>query len=196
MNSFMNSESTIPYFSSRPRNVEMAGSFVKILAESLEMDEDKPHFFKAQWKQDGLLVLVARLILGTVFIYASMDKIAHPEAFAEVVHNYQILPDALVNLTAIVLPWLELVTGAFLVIGLFREGTVSIVTLLLTLFFGAVIFNLARGLDIHCGCFHTSTQLTDGTSMSWYVFRDSLFLLTALYLFFCTFRGRRQKAGM
>ncbi|MCF8142398.1 MAG: DoxX family membrane protein [Deltaproteobacteria bacterium] len=160
------------------------------------MDEDKPHFFKAQCKRDGLLVLVARLILGAVFIYASMDKIAHPEAFAEVVHNYQILPDALVNLTAIVLPWLELVTGAFLVIGLFREGTVSIVTLLLTIFFGAVIFNLARGLDIHCGCFHTSTQLTDSTSMSWYVFRDSLFLLTALYLFFRTFRGRRQKAGM
>jgi len=158
------------------------------------MVEDQMGFFNRQWNQDGPLYLVARLVLGAVFIYASIDKIAHPEAFAKDVYNYQILPDALINLTAIGLPWLELVIGIFLLIGLFREGSVSIVTLLLIVFFSAVVFNLARGLDIHCGCFHTSAQGTDGAPMAWYVLRDGLFLLPALYLFYRTFWEEREMA--
>jgi len=154
------------------------------------MAEHQTGFFRRQWKQDGLFALCARLILGAVFIYASIDKIAHPAAFAKVVYNYQILPDFLINLTAIVLPWLELVLGLFLIIGLLREGSVCIVTVLLMVFLGAMIFNLARGLDIHCGCFSTSTDGTNNVPMAWYVFRDGLFLLPAFYLFFHTFRAQ------
>jgi len=139
--------------------------------------------------------LIARLILGAVFIYASIDKIGHPAAFAKDVYNYQILPDVLINLTALVLPWLELILGIFLLVGLFREGTAWIATLLLGVFFGAMVFNLARGLDIHCGCFHTSAQGTDSAPMAWYVFRDGLFLIPAVYLFFRTVREKLQAAG-
>jgi uncharacterized membrane protein YphA (DoxX/SURF4 family) len=158
------------------------------------MSEGRTGFFKVQWKQDGPLALLARLILGAVFIYASMDKIAHPAAFAKAVYNYQILPDVLINLTAIILPWLELILGLFLIIGLFREATVYLVTVLLAVFLGAILFNLARGLNIHCGCFTTSMQGTNNAPMVWYVFRDSLFLLPALFLFYRNFRGRRQEA--
>jgi hypothetical protein len=128
---------------------------------------------------------------GAVFIYASVDKILHPAAFADAVYNYLILPDFLLNLTAIILPWLELILGLFLIIGLFREGSVLIVTVLLVVFSGAMIFNLARGLDIHCGCFSTSAGEADA-SMLWSVIGDGLFLLPAFYLFYCTFRGNRQ----
>lgn len=151
------------------------------------MAEGQTGFIRGQWKQDGLFVLCARMILGAVFIYASIDKIIHPAAFAEAVYNYQILPDFLINLTAIVLPWLELVLGGFLIIGLFREGSVLIVTLLLVVFIGAMIFNLARGLDIYCGCFTTSTEGAKNIPMVWYVIRDGLFLLPAFYLFHGTF---------
>jgi uncharacterized membrane protein YphA (DoxX/SURF4 family) len=156
------------------------------------MAEGQIGFFRRQWTQDGPLALVARLVLGAVFIYASLDKIAHPEAFARDIYNYQILPGFLINLTALVLPWLELILGIFLLIGLFREGSAWMVTLLLIVFFGAMVFNLARGLDIHCGCFHTSAQGTDSAPMAWYVFRDSLFLLPALYLFHRTFWGKGE----
>ncbi|MFO7737291.1 MAG: MauE/DoxX family redox-associated membrane protein [Desulfatiglandaceae bacterium] len=145
-----------------------------------------------RYLKDGVMVVGARLILGAVFVYASIDKIAHPEAFAEAIYNYQILPDALINLTAIVLPWLELVPGLFLIIGLFREGSVCIVTGLLVIFLGAMVFNLARGLDIHCGCFTTSMDGANNPPMAWYVFRDGLFLLPAIYLFYRTFRVKRQ----
>lgn len=157
------------------------------------MTEGQTGFFRRQWKEDGVLGLAARLILGVIFIYASIDKIVHPAAFANDIYNYRILPEALINLTAMVLPWLELILGIFLVVGLFREGSVSMVTLLLLVFFGAMVFNPARGLDIHCGCFHTSIRGTDSAPMVWYVFRDGLFLIPACYLFYCTFRGGRTR---
>jgi len=44
------------------------------------------------------LFLLSRLFLGGIFVYASYDKLLHPVPFAEIVYNYQILPDPLVNL--------------------------------------------------------------------------------------------------
>jgi len=55
-----------------------------------------------------------------------------------------------------------------------------------------MIFNLARGLDIYCGCFGTSVEDTNNAPMAWYVIRDGLFLLPAFYLFYHTFRAKRQ----
>ena len=156
------------------------------------MAKGQAGFLRKHWEEDRLFSLAARVILGALFIYASIDKVLHPEAFAKVVYNYQILPNFLINLTAIVLPWLELILGLFLIIGLFREGSVGIVTFLLVVFFGAMVFNLARGLDIHCGCFHTSKDGTSSAPMGWYVLRDGLFLLPAFYLFYRTFRQKRQ----
>ena len=156
------------------------------------MAEDQTGFFRKLWKNEGIFILCSRLILGAVFIYASIDKIFHPAAFAKAIYNYQILPDFLINLTAIVLPWLELVLGILLIVGLFREGSVCIVTSLLLVFFGMMVFNLARGLDIYCGCFSTSTEDANKAPMAWYVFRDGLFLLPAFYLFYRTFLGKRQ----
>ena len=154
------------------------------------MAEGQTGFLRRQWKRDGLLALCARLILGAVFIYASIDKILHPAAFAKAIYNYQILPDTLINLTAVMLPWLELILGLFLIIGLFREGTACMVTVLMLVFLGAMIFNLARGLDIHCGCFSAGTDGADDVPMAWYVMRDGLFLIPAIYLFYRTFREK------
>ncbi len=159
------------------------------------MAEGQTGFLRRQWNRDGLLALCAHLILGAVFIYASIDKILHPAAFAKAIYNYQILPDTLINLTAVMLPWLELIVGLFLIIGLFREGSVCIATLLMLVFLGAMIFNLARGLDIHCGCFSTSADGESNVPMAWNVIRDGLFLIPALYLFCRTFRRRGRMNG-
>jgi len=135
-----------------------------------------------------VLYTVARLILGGVFIYASIDKILHPAAFAEAVYNYQVLPDGFINLVAIVLPWLEFFLGTFLIIGFWMPGTAIISNLLLMTFMGALVFNLSRGLDIHCGCFSTSP--TDNPMDAWTVLRDGSFLILAIYLLFTVFFSR------
>jgi uncharacterized membrane protein YphA (DoxX/SURF4 family) len=144
-----------------------------------------------RWHQAKVLPFVVRLILGGVFIYASVDKILHPAAFAEAVYNYKILPDALINLTAIILPWLELLLGIFLVSGVYLPGAIFLINILLVTFFVALVFNLARGLDIHCGCFTTSQEAPINLSMWLYVIRDGAFILLALYLFSYVFLRKR-----
>jgi uncharacterized membrane protein YphA (DoxX/SURF4 family) len=136
--------------------------------------------------------LAARLIMAGIFIYASIDKIAHPAAFARDVYNYQILPDALINMTALALPWLELFLGLCLLAGIWLPGAVLVVNALLVVFLAALLFNLARGLDVNCGCFSTGS---DGPAMStgWYLMRDVGFLALGAFLFYVVFSKTRLK---
>ena len=128
-----------------------------------------------------------RLILGVIFIYASYDKILHPKAFAEVVYHYQILPDKLINLTAIFLPWIEIMIGVFLIVGFWMPGTVIWCNILLVIYIGALGYNLARGLDINCGCFST----TKGSPISIeHILWDAVFLVLSSYLLFFVFVKR------
>ncbi len=130
-------------------------------------------------------VFVVRLLLGLVFLYASVDKIIYPAAFAEVVHNYRLLPDFLINITAIVLPWIEFLLGLLLISGLWLPGVSFLSTLLMASFFAAIVFNAVRGLDVQCGCFTLSTDHNAQTRMAWYIIRDLLFVILSVYLFFC-----------
>jgi hypothetical protein len=136
-----------------------------------------------------MLTLFARFILGGVFVYASFDKILHPAAFAEAVYNYQILPYGLINLTAIVLPCLELVLGIFLIINVWIPGTVVMCNLLLITFIGALLFNMARGLNINCGCFSTTAVESSMNVLT--VLRDTSFLAMAVYLLYAIFFYRK-----
>ena len=136
-----------------------------------------------------MLTLSARFILGGVFVYASFDKILHPTAFAEAVYNYQILPDGLINLTAIVLPCLELVLGIFLIINFWMPGTVVMINLFLMTFIGALLFNMARGLNINCGCFSTTAVESSMNILT--VLRDTSLLAIAVYLIYAIFSSRK-----
>jgi cobalt-zinc-cadmium efflux system protein len=130
----------------------------------------------------GYLALAARLVLSGVFIYASLDKIQHPAAFAEAVFNYKILPSQLVNLMALILPWLELILGVLLLAGIWLSGAMLGVNLLLITFLGAMIFNVARGINISCGCFSTDPT---AIGLSWWdVLRDVFFSCLSGYLLF------------
>jgi uncharacterized membrane protein YphA (DoxX/SURF4 family) len=129
-----------------------------------------------------------RLLLGAVFIAASIDKIAHPGAFAKIVSNYQILPGHLVNILAIVLPWLEAILGLFILCGWWLPGATILANLLLLAFFGAIAQAVARGIDINCGCF--STKAAGSPHPVWYLARDSLFLLLGVIVMVQAFRAR------
>lgn len=120
------------------------------------------------------LALVFRVIVGLVFIYASLDKIANPAEFARIVNNYRILPHELINLTAILLPWIELVAGLLLVFGLFSRGSSLIISVMLFVFIAAIGFNVARGLDFNCGCFSTDA---DGMVIGWTKIGQNIVLL-------------------
>jgi uncharacterized membrane protein YphA (DoxX/SURF4 family) len=128
------------------------------------------------------LQLLARLVLGGIFIYASLDKIVHPQEFARIVANYGILPDFLVTLPALVLPWLELVAGLCLVSGLWARSAAFLLSLLLLAFILALGVNAIRGIDVSCGCFSTSASDTENAYVL--IFRDLLILLPGLVIIF------------
>jgi len=97
-----------------------------------------------------------RLLIGGIFIYAGYVKIRDPFAFAKNVYQYQLLPDLWVNLTASLLPWLEVIAGgALILIPRLRRGASAWITLMLLVFTSAILFSLYRGLDISCGCMST-----------------------------------------
>jgi len=96
-----------------------------------------------------------RFILGGAFVLAGALKIANPAQFAIDVTNYRLLPPELVNLVAIILPWIELVAGLFVLAGIWLRAGAFILTSLTVMFLFVILSALARGLNIECGCFGT-----------------------------------------
>ncbi len=103
-----------------------------------------------------LVGLLSRWAVGIVFIYASLDKLIHPEAFAQAIANYRMVPLALLHPFAWFLPVLEVVAGIALVVGWQRRGAALLSAAMTVMFIVAIALALLRGLDISCGCFDTA----------------------------------------
>ena len=106
------------------------------------------------------LTLIFRFILGVVFIYASYPKILDPASFSDNIHNFHITDNLIwtENMAALIIPWLELIVGVFLIFGVFLEGATSI-TIGLYIFFIIILSQAVfRGIDVHCGCFKTEAD--------------------------------------
>jgi putative oxidoreductase len=132
--------------------------------------------------------LLVRVALGLVFVYSSWGKIADPPGFAEMVWNYRILPDFLVNPVAIVLPWLELLAGLALISGFLRKGAALLIGVVLMVFIVALSTDLLRGIAIECGCFptaaeaKTTAELFAGMKLD--LLRDAGLLLLSFHVLF------------
>ena len=99
--------------------------------------------------------LLLRWSVGLAFVLASIHKIVHPGAFAQIVYSYQLFPAYTINLIAIVMPFVELVTGLALLTGVYPRAAATIVNGLLVAFMVIIAVNLMRGHDFDCGCFPT-----------------------------------------
>ena len=102
-------------------------------------------------KKTALLVL--RIVLAGVFIFAGAGKIVHPSKFADQIDNYRMLPYLGVTFMAVVLPWLEVMCGLLLILGKWLRGVLLALSGLNIVFIIAILTALIRGLDISCGCF-------------------------------------------
>jgi putative oxidoreductase len=130
------------------------------------------------------LVLAIRLVLGIVFIYAAVHKIAHPADFAQDIYNYRMLPPGFINFMALTLPWLEIICGVLIVAGVFTRGSALLIGFMLLVFVIAISFALLRGLDISCGCFSSGGENTGhGVAIDLLV-RDLLMLVGSLIVLF------------
>lgn len=136
--------------------------------------------FQKSWLTHPYLALAFRIYLGALFIYASMYKINYTAEFAETIASYQIIPFWAVNSMAIVLPWIELISGILLLAGLRTRSVALIIAFLLILFTAAIVINVLRGSDIGCGCFHSLEETMDW----WTVLRDLIWFGMAIHVFY------------
>lgn len=128
------------------------------------------------------ITTVARIAVGLVFIVAALDKIADPNAFAKNILNYLIVPTPMVNFMALVLPWVELLCGVALVLGIWIRTSATIAGALLVVFIIAVSMAMIQGLNINCGCF---SQTGEGTKVGWpKVFENIGLTILALWVLF------------
>jgi uncharacterized membrane protein YphA (DoxX/SURF4 family) len=102
------------------------------------------------------LTIRVQIALGAIFVVAALPKIADPPSFAHMIYNYRILPAGLINIAAITMPWIEILCGLALILGIWTKPARTIITAMLVVFMIAITINLARGNAIDCGCFDTS----------------------------------------
>jgi len=125
------------------------------------------------------LEFAARWILGITFIYASYDKILAPADFAKIIYGYDLFPHDFINLIAIFLPFIELISGLALIVGIYPRSAVLIINGMLLAFILVLSINLIRGHEFDCGCFSVKKAgyLSSAEPM---LIRDIIYLILGL----------------
>jgi len=124
-----------------------------------------------------LAILVLRVAIGLVFVVAGLAKIGHATEFAAQIAGFRLLPQPVVAPMALVLPFLELLLGGYLVIGLFTRASAWTAAALFALFDAAIASAVVRGMTVSCGCFGPN----DTTVTTWpEVARDAVLVVIAI----------------
>ncbi len=136
--------------------------------------------------------LAARLVSGGVWIWAGLLKLPHPEESVLAVRAYQLLPGDSATTVGHLLPVLEIVVGACLVLGLLTRGAAVVSGLLFVAFIVGIASVWARGISIDCGCFGGGGYDPDAMSKyPWEIARDAGLLALSAYL---VWQGRTRVA--
>jgi uncharacterized membrane protein YphA (DoxX/SURF4 family) len=128
------------------------------------------------------LLIALRIILGAIFIYASVNKLFQTEEFAKAIKNYDMLPFGVINILAIILPYVEFITGILLVTGIYKKGSSAIAIVSLVVFLIALTTAYARGLDINCGCFSLENTSSKSDILT-RIIEDIFMLAVAIIVF-------------
>ncbi len=97
--------------------------------------------------------LAARLVFGAVMLIAGVTKAGNIPETQQATRAYQLLGYELSNAWGMVMPWVEIVVGVFLIIGFMTRFAAVIGSLLMIAFLIGIISVWARGIKIDCGCF-------------------------------------------
>ena len=125
-----------------------------------------------------------RIVLGVIFIYASWYKLAMPRDFAISIWMYQMVPLDFVNLMAITLPAIELLTGVTLIAGLWTRASALVINAMLVMFIVAICYVVfVRGeTDFGCGCFAPAAEAAEEEMATGTLIRDVFYLIGGIYM--------------
>ncbi len=111
------------------------------------------------------LVFASRLVLGDIFIAASISKLQYQAKFIDTVISYGILPDSLAQFYGFIIPWVELFIGCALVLGIFSRFASAISIPLVISFVVANVYGSIFSIADTCGCFGPLVALSRPVSL-------------------------------
>lgn len=137
--------------------------------------------------------------LGLVFVFAALAKLADPPGFAKSIWFYRLLPAWSLHPAALLLPWLELLAGLALCLGIWKRAAAGWIAALLLVFIAALSVNLIQGNPVDCGCFGVDAPARSVeeqlSSMRWTILRDLGLLLMAIQILVSQDQERRRKSS-
>jgi uncharacterized membrane protein YphA (DoxX/SURF4 family) len=111
----------------------------------------------------GWVCLPLRLVLGGLFVFAAFNKLvakgagarsSGPQGFTWTIKAFKLgLPDWAVLTSTFVMPWIEVVAGVMLIVGVCTRAAALVIGGLLVVFIALLLSVLARDLNVDCGCF-------------------------------------------
>jgi len=114
----------------------------------LNADSSPPSLCWQPWA-----LLLARLWLGATFVISGVSKTHYFNEFQRAVYDYGLVPIPVATFISYCVPGIEILLGAYVVLGLFLRPATLGLGLMLVGFIGILTYALATGLDIDCGCY-------------------------------------------
>jgi uncharacterized membrane protein YphA (DoxX/SURF4 family) len=140
--------------------------------------------------QNAYFHLALRLFLGATFIVSAVSKLPMQTRFIDVVKDYHMLPDPLAAAYGAALPWLELLIGVYLLLGILLRPSALAALLISATFMVANIGAIIKGME-HCGtCFGESFPLAAPAALA----LDLIMIAAAVMLL--VFGHKKQKLGI
>ncbi len=98
-------------------------------------------------------MLLLRLLLGGLLVAAGALKAGDPSSLAANIAAFRLLPAAIVGPLALALPYLELMLGGYLIVGLFTRVAATLATFEFLSYAAVIASAVVRRIPAGCGCF-------------------------------------------
>lgn len=101
------------------------------------------------------MAVFLRIFIGLVLLISGFEKLISPyQNFLYVIQAYEMFPSGMEKAAAFIAPWIELIAGLFLILGLWLEWSLKGALVLFACFIVIVGQALIRSLPLEtCGCF-------------------------------------------
>lgn len=124
------------------------------------------------------LTVLPRLALGGALFFSGANKLPMHSEFVNLVNSYHLLPVWMGTVYATILPWVELLIGAYLILGILIRPSAIVAALMAVSFMVANISSIIRGDDQCLSCFGEAFSLSPWQSL----IIDGVIVIIAMYL--------------
>lgn len=128
-------------------------------------------------------VFGSRIVVAAVFIGAGVIKLIEPvEEFIAIAREWNIIGEPFLTWYITLLPWVEVIFGIMLLVGLYKKISSSVIGLSLISFIIGIVTNMARGKTLEeCGCFGSAFEF--GDTFGQLLWRDLILLAMVVLIF-------------